>query len=248
MNWPDLVEQYQALRRPCSNDEDVRALKKLVQAKFRQSHDEERGWLVEALSSEERKWFAAFVVKSVGGPPNELFSAMLRAAVYEPNPSANRAFIEPCVRHFGVRAVAERLLRYLEVGSNFEKAGAANALYWAQEPLAWDRGARAFTVEHATPASRARWESLSDLRQRKRERYLREFVENDDIDVRRSLIPSLDLQKDAYPEGIRPLVERAVQIARSHADEYIRHRVDVQMGSGGPIHPLPPRSQPPPHA
>ena len=34
----------------------------------------------------------------------------------------------------------------------------------------------------------------------------------------------------AYPESHRALVAQAIDIARRHEDEYIRHRVEVQLG------------------
>ncbi len=54
--------------------------------------------------------------------------------MYEHNPSLNRYFVEPCVAVFGSWQVREALLDLFEQGSNFEKAGAVNALYWAGFP------------------------------------------------------------------------------------------------------------------
>jgi hypothetical protein len=47
------------------------------------------------------------------------------------------------------------------------------------------------------------------------------------------------LERNPYPEELRPLIAAAVEVARSHSDEYIRHRVEVQLGSGGPFMPIP---------
>jgi hypothetical protein len=136
---------------------------------------------------------------------------MLRAGVLERNPSANRVFIEPCVKSLGGRRVLEALLRYLESGTDAEKAGAASALYWA--------------------FGNPRNEELGELWERIRCRMLREFVGNPDLNVRRRIIPMLQLEPEAYPEELRPLIQRAIEIARSHPDEYIRHRVEVQLGA-----------------
>ena len=38
---------------------------------------------------------------------------------------------------------------------------------------------------------------------------------------------------------LRPLVAVAIRIAREHSDEYLRHRVEVQLGAGEPYKPLP---------
>ena len=60
------------------------------------------------------------------------------------------------------------LLSVVESGSDFRKAGAVNARYWAEEPLAFVGTVPPFTIEYATPESRAAYEALSDLRERKR--------------------------------------------------------------------------------
>jgi hypothetical protein len=54
---------------------------------------------------------------------------MIRAAVYERDPSKNRVFVEPCVATFGLRRVNETLLGRFENGSDQEKAGAVQAMY-----------------------------------------------------------------------------------------------------------------------
>jgi hypothetical protein len=175
-------------------------------------------WLAESLAHPERKWFVAGVFE-LHPVPGRLLGPMLRAGVLEPSPSFNRDFIEPCVASLGARQVMEVLLRYLESGTDAEKAGAASALYWV--------------------GSNPRNEDLDDLSQRLRCRMLREFVDNPDLNVRRRIIPMLRLEPDAYPEELRPLLPVAIRVARSHPDEYIRHRVEVQLGAGGPFMAIP---------
>lgn len=175
-------------------------------------------WLAEALADPDRKWFVAGVFQ-FQPVPKQLFGPMLRAGVLERDPSFNRVFIEPCVRSLGGRRVLEELLRFLEAGNNVEKAGAASALYWAN--------------------GNPRNEDLADLRMRLRCEMLREFVDNPDLNVRRRIIPMLHLEPDGYPEELRPLIRAAVDVARSHPDEYIRHRVEVQLGAGGPLMAIP---------
>jgi hypothetical protein len=65
-------------------------------------------------------------------------------------------------------------------------------------------------------------------------------VSNTNLDVRRALIPSLDLDENAYPDIYKHLVARAIQIAREHPDDYVRHRVAVQLGEAV-LEPLPAR-------
>lgn len=177
-------------------------------------------WLEASLADSDRKWFVAGVFK-FQPVPRRLFGSMLRAGVLERNPSLNRVFIEPCVRSLGALRVLESLLEFLEVGTDEEKAGAASAVYQAN----W--------------AGNPRNEELGELRQRIRWQMLREFVSNPDLEVRRRIIPMLKLEPEVYPTELRPLIPVAVEIARSHSDDYIRHRVEVQLGSNGPYMAIP---------
>lgn len=173
-------------------------------------------WLAEALNDNRRKWFVAAFFKSYP-VPRRMLKQMLFAGIREKNPSYNRDFIEPCVQSFGPETLLTQLLEYLKSGSDEEKAGAASALYWV----------------------RGDGESTPDLRLRIRCQMLREFVHNPHLEVRRSIIPMLDLKASNYPEDLRPLTRQAIDIARSHSDEYIRHRVAIQLGECGPLLPIP---------
>lgn len=190
--------------------------------------DEDWDWLRKALKDDQKKWFVARVFASQPVPA-QLLTEMCRAAVYERDVSANRQFIEPCLRAHGPRRVNELLLRYLENGNNVEKSGAASALYWS------------FGLNGHWGIPR---EDLNDLAERAQGLMLTEFVNNDDMEVRRRIIPSLSMKEECYPENLRPLVSRATSIARSHPDEYIRHRVEIQLGAGGPYMPIPTGNKP----
>ena len=146
-----------------------------------------------------------------------MLKQMLLAGVLEKDPSYNRDFIQPCLQSFGPETILIQLLEYLESGSDEEKAGAASAFYWV----------------------RGDGESTADLRLRIRCQMLREFVHNSDLEVRRRIIPLLDLEARKYPRELRPLTKQAIDIARSHSDEYIRHRVEIQLGGCGPLMPIP---------
>ncbi len=176
--------------------------------------------LEDALHDQERKWLVAEVFSKTP-VPKRLLDAMLRAAVYEVNPSFNRCFVEPCIASYGHRVVNEALLEYVEKGSDFEKAGAVNALYWGGMRLRFDDYKRGLTIKNATPESRAAYLELKDVWLRKRCLFLREFVTNENVDVRRSIIPSLTLEEAAYPDALKPLVAQAIEIARNHEDDYI---------------------------
>ncbi len=77
----------------------------------------------------------------------------------------------------------------------------------------------------------AEYEAVSDLRQRYRHTALRRFVTEEDLDARRCILPGLPLDPQMYPPDMRDLVTRAVQIARTSSDEYLRHRVEIQARS-----------------
>ena len=198
--------------------------------------------LSHALQDDERKWFVAAIF-SHSPVPKRLLKPMIRAAVYEVNPSLNREFVSPCIASCGHRAVNAALLEFVEKGTDFEKAGAVNALYWGGMSLSFPENTQEFSLENATPESRASYLEFKDVWEQKRCLFLREFVSNENVDVRRSIIPSLCLDEAAYPEALKPLLSKAIDIARNHQDEYIRHRVEVQLGNERLLYPLPHRTQ-----
>lgn len=187
-------------------------------------------WHIQVLegttpADQERRWFLTTVLRKSSQMPNRLFSPMLRAGVYERNPSYNRNYIEPCLRCFGTRAVNKELIEsYTLQGSDFEKAGVASAFYWSFGL----NGYHDIKVE-----------DVSDYREQVRQWFLTEFVHNENLDVRRRIIPGLDLNPNHYPTTLHDLIPKVITIARNHTDEYIRHRIEMQLGNGGPYLPLP---------
>ncbi|MFE6176310.1 hypothetical protein [Streptomyces sp. NPDC056464] len=71
--------------------------------------------------------------------PEEFFAPLMAAAVYDPDPSFCRWFVEPAVYAFGRRRVMTALLNYLRTGTDSEQAGAKRAWYCAHVPLRADR-------------------------------------------------------------------------------------------------------------
>lgn len=222
-------------------------MKDMIEA-FHNVSDEDIYWFAKALEDEKGKWFAAGVIviaTSVSEKPlpEILFAPMIRAAVYEINPSLNRFFVE-CASNLGKRRVNEALLDYVEFGTDFEKAGAANALYWSHIGLRFQGFPPEYTKEYATPESQAEYEEFADIRIRKQALFLKEFVASTNVSVQQSIIPDLNLDPSAYPEDLKPLVNKAIEIAKTHSDEYIRHRVEVQLGTENLLKPLPYRKKP----
>lgn len=246
VDWDSLFAEYAAGRAAVLSGEESANPFKLPDAAIAALEtpaDEDIRWLTQALADEKRKWLVAEAGRHAELIAEALFVPMLNAGIDEVSPSLNRSFIEPCVNAFGHRRVNEYLLDMVETGSDFRKAGAVNALYWAQVPLTFIGTASSFTIEHATPESRAAYEAVSDLWDRKRQLLLETFVSNPSVDVRRSIIPSLSLDPSKYPESHRLLVTRAIEVARGSEDEYILHRVEVQLGKVNLLAPLPHREK-----
>jgi hypothetical protein len=156
-------------------------------------------------------------------PPEEgWFRPLLSAAVLEPDPSHNRFLVEPALAAFGRHRVLAALIEFLATGTNVESAGAANAWYWANLPADY------WTGPH-TPASDQAVEA--ELYRQWRKTSLHVFINTNDLGVRQCLISILNLNAEKAPDELRDAVLRAIQIARTHPDHYIRHRVEVQISA-----------------
>lgn len=219
MEWDDLFLKWKnAWGRP-GNEGQVC----LEAARHRVNHNtpEDWQWLLEALQAPARRRFVGRVFARLS-VPRRFFEPFMHAAVHEEDPSLNELFITPCIRTWNARRVIERLFEYLQNGTNEEKAGAVSAMYWA--------------------FVRGRNEAIGDLRRRRHNAFLREFVENEDVNVRCRIIPMLELQDaSVYDEEVRHLVPKAIEIARGHEEEYIRSRVELQLGATGPLMAIPSR-------
>ena len=137
--------------------------------------------------------------------PEAYFVPLLRAAIYEADPSWNKDFLTPAFRAFGHRKVQEALLQYLEQGTPREQAGALRAWYWAWNPCD------------------------EDLRVKRDSFLLKRFVECEDPAVRRSLIFFLSLSPSDYSHASQPLIPRAIHLARTHPDASVRQRVEEKL-------------------
>jgi hypothetical protein len=239
MSWEDLFVSFVSARQSNHREEVARYVQQARRQLATNTNDDWK-MLANALQDHDRKWFVAEVF-SKAPIPKRLFSAFVRAAIYEVNPSHNRYFVEPCVASYGHRKVNEALLDYVENGSPFEIAGAVVALYWAQMRIWFSGTPQEFTLEYATPESRKAYLELQDVWNRKRCLFLRMFVTNENLDVRRNILPSLTLEETAYPDDLGPLVAQAIEIARRHPDDYLRHRVEVQLGNERLYKPMPHR-------
>lgn len=239
MSWDELYQSFAAARRQNIKEEAARIVS---QARRQLATNTSDDWtkLGEFLRDDDRKWLLAEVF-STAPVPKRIFSAFIRAAICESNPSLNKYFVKPCIASYGHRKVNEALLEFVENGTAFEIAGAVAALYWANMSIQFSGNVPEYTLEYATADSRKAYLELNDVWDRKRRLYLQIFVTNEDLQVRRQIIPSLALKESAYPDDLKPLVAQAIDIARQHSDDYIRHRVEVQLGNEKLLKPLPDR-------
>lgn len=228
--WDEYFARYRDFSALSPEDEDQpEAMEKNLVADFSAhyppSSQEDVAWFRNALEHEQRKWFVAFVFQEPRKVTEALYGPMMRAAVCERDPSKNPAFVEPCVATFGLRRVNETLLELFENGTDLEKAGAVQAMYWASLINLRDS-------DQNRPDASVVFGSLGNLWMRQRCLLLREFVINPSVSVRQRIIPHLDLKNvSSYPEQLRSFVPQAIQIARNHPDAYIRQRLEIQLGS-----------------
>lgn len=216
MEWTEHFDGWQeAIGKP---ESDAHLRMEAARKRVHTNTSEDWQWLAKSLAHPKQKVFVALVFKRQP-VPKRLLAPFLHAAVMEHDPSRNRLYIDPCIRSWGSREVNHRLLRYLETGSNEEKAGVASAFYWARgNPLD---------------------EDITSLNALIRSALLREFVRNEDLSVRQRIVPLLNLDTSAYSIEDHQLIFEAIAIARRHTDQYIRHRIEIQMGVSEPFMAIP---------
>jgi hypothetical protein len=96
---------------------------------FSRLSNEDLRWFTNALENEQCKWFSLFLIAEAKSLPDVLLPALVRAAIYETNPSLNEHFLAVACR-FGHCRVAEGLFEYAQYGTEFEKEAALYAFYW----------------------------------------------------------------------------------------------------------------------
>ncbi|NGO77313.1 hypothetical protein G6045_16840 [Streptomyces sp. YC504] len=159
--------------------------------------------------------------------PEEFFAPLMAASVHDPDPSFCRWFVEPAVYSFGRRRVCAALLAYLRDGTDAERLGAMRAWYSAwvtpraeRSPAYGPGGVRDPAIDETRDIATAWLESAFDL-----------FATTTDLRIHRRLVGELPLQRIACPPHLQPRLDRALGIARAHADPYVRHwAADVDRG------------------
>ena len=90
-------------------------------------------WLESSLADDQLKWFVAAIFDRES-LPRRLLPAMVRAAVLERNVSNNRAFIDPCLRTYGLAKIKPIVDEYLVSEIAGAASGAERLQYWLREP------------------------------------------------------------------------------------------------------------------
>jgi len=174
-------------------------------------------WFRDALRDSNRKWFAAALLSQKSDVVGPLLHDLLRAAMVEPDPSLCRSFVKPLAAT-SWEEVVSTMVEIADSGTAVERAGFGRALYWLKAELA-EAPADAIVILNS-------WA-------------MREFVRTDDVVTQRCLISGLQFEPEYLDETARSIRDSAVNKARASTDEYVRHRLAIQLGeSSGPFMPL----------
>lgn len=152
------------------------------------------------------------------------FEPLMHAAISDPDPSHCRLFVEPALAAFGRRRVQEALITTLRDGTDVERIGAGFAWYWSRLPLS-----AAGSDYSAAPVNEIDDDAINERLVDWAETALQVFVTTNNVDVRCSILPTFSLDMNCYRPELGHLVTEAISIARTSPNEYLRHRVEVQI-------------------
>ncbi|WP_406531185.1 hypothetical protein [Streptomyces sp. I8-5] len=150
--------------------------------------------------------------------PEEWFAPLMAAAVYDPDPSFCRWFVEPAVYAFGRRRVMAALVDYLRVGTDAERAGAMRAWYSAHVPLHADRSPAYGPGGVRDPSL----DETQDIKAAWLEASMQVFAEATNLQMHHRVLLDLPTSRAAYPPPLHKLLESTLASARAHPDPYIR--------------------------
>ena len=130
-----IADRHQAFLDAVASGDNSARWDALVAARQHLKHfgDTDWLWVESSLNDAERKWFVAAIFDRES-LPRRLLPAMIRAAVLERNVSNNRAFIDPCLRTYGLARVKQLVDGYLESDVPGGPSGAERLQYWLREP------------------------------------------------------------------------------------------------------------------
>lgn len=173
-------------------------------------------WFEEALLNDSKKWFAAGLLSMSPQSCKPLKKALLRAAIIEENPSFNRNFITPLCAVMTYSEAINSMFEMIDSNNPAEVAGVSNASYWVRIELGESDDIEARTQLNVWKIDR--------------------FLNLIDVYARRTLIAGMSFDKAFVPAKYREKINRVIELARNHEDEYIRHRLEIELGSSsGPF-------------
>ncbi|MBM3116081.1 hypothetical protein [Jeongeupia naejangsanensis] len=138
-NWNQLAVQYFHLISPTGELSEaevhirnmaVRDLIGRAAASLPKDNPIALSWFIDALQRDPDRLFVAQVMSVANPVPRCLLDPLLIAALLEPNPSASRAFVAPCVRSFGGPEVVTRIAALAGHPGVAEHGGVNKAMYW----------------------------------------------------------------------------------------------------------------------
>ncbi|MBL4665926.1 MAG: hypothetical protein JKY04_01015 [Sneathiella sp.] len=135
MNFDELARQYnEALKMRDKNAAHHRIDLVLNEAACNLPKDnpDSLEWFSVGLSDPEKKWFIAKLMAKVNPVPKALLDELVLAAMLEPNPSANKFYVLPCVKTFGAAKVRERMDRYSSRPEVIAVNGYDQTSYWVR--------------------------------------------------------------------------------------------------------------------
>ncbi|MFO0592026.1 MAG: hypothetical protein U0441_31050 [Polyangiaceae bacterium] len=172
-------------------------------------------WFRSALADDSRKWVAAALLRLKPEAVSSLASDLLLAAMSEPNPSFNRAFVRPLRGAIDWQTAVDSLLRLAKATDPLARGGVARTSYWLRVELG--------------PPDPTSARMLNTW-------ILREFLQTSDAYAERSLIAAIVFDEQLIDDDARELLPQAVTKARAHPDEYVRHRLAINLKeSTGPF-------------
>ena len=133
IDWDALANQYQELVNSPTSSEQSSAIQKLIgkaASMLPKDNSESLAWFKSALNQSQSKWFVAKVMALATPVPRSMLDPLVLAALLEPNTSATKNLIEPCVRSFGAQTVKSRIQALSNEPGVSQNNGVEKATYW----------------------------------------------------------------------------------------------------------------------
>lgn len=167
-------------------------------------------WFQDALRDEERKWVAAAILAIKPDSARPLVKNLLTAGLKEADPSLNRAFVTPLEHVSNWPEIVDFIIEAADQGDNLIRGGVGRLAYWLRRDIPGYGD-----------------EPISQLNSW----MILEFCRNDDLVVRRCLIPQLRLDGSNVDDEAREKIPDVTELARKSGDEYINQRLDIHLGN-----------------